>query len=101
MGASSPEGFEPKRGHGPYRGRLESGLRKRGYRFGWRRDDWDGEGMPIARLQLKVFDEGGCVVKEPWIMWRSDRGCESAIAESICELLIAGDRRAGEPIRYG
>lgn len=101
MGVSSPEGYEPKRVAGGYRDRLEDGLRRRGYRWRWERVDPADGSSTLSRLQLKVFDEGGVVVREPSIMWRSDRRCESEIAESICELLIEGDRRVGEAVRYG
>lgn len=101
MGASSPEGYVPADAGGEYRSRLERGLRKKGYRWEWRRHDYEGP-LGFTSLRLTIFDERYVRVRSLFITFRRDHRDEGDIAEAICERMVeGGDRRIGEPIRYG
>lgn len=93
------DAYSPERAPGVMRDRMERGLARRGMVLRWSRDDFPGE-LALTRLGLKVFD-GGVVVREASITYRTERKCEGEVAETLCEDLILGDRRVVEPIRYG
>lgn len=100
MGVPSPGEYEPAVADGPYRSRLERGLSKKGYRAVWDRTDHVHE-LGLTTLELRVLDDRFVPLRAHAVTFRRDHRCEGAVAERICEDMVEGDRRYGEPIRYG
>ena len=100
MAAPSPEGYVPVDAGGEYRLRLERGLERKGYHAVWGRCDFDCD-LGLSRLELRVLDGRYCEVRSRAVTFRRDHRCEGLVAECICEDLVLGGAKYGEPIRYG